>query len=94
MTIWFTAEDPETIHLGTLRLGRDWPKNVAADPRVQLVIGDLHLEGEAHRIGEPQERTRIEAMLAGKYWVARIAGWLGFKPEGVFAVRVTGEAGG
>ena len=92
VTIWFVVGDGGRIHLGTLRMGRDWPRNVAANPDVVLEIGDLRLSGRAQQVSEEAERDRIASLIAAKYWAARIASWLGFKPEGVFEVRVTGEA--
>jgi deazaflavin-dependent oxidoreductase (nitroreductase family) len=92
VTIWFAPAGPDRIVLGTLRLGRDWPKNLAANPDIEVQIGDLKLKGRATRVTEGPERSRIEAALAAKYLAARIGGWLGFKPQGVFDVRVDGEA--
>jgi deazaflavin-dependent oxidoreductase (nitroreductase family) len=92
VTIWFVVGDGGRIHLGTLKMGRDWPKNVAANPDVVLEIGDLRLSGRVQQVSEENERARIESLLAAKYWAAWIGSWLGFRPEGVFEVRVIGEA--
>jgi len=72
-------------------MGRDWPRNVAANPDVVLEIGDLRLSGRAQQVSEESERARIASLIANKYWAARIGSWLGFGPQGVFEVRVTGE---
>ncbi len=92
VTIWFVVGDGGRIHLGTLKMGRDWPKNVAANPEVVLEIGDLRLSGRVQQVSEENERARIASLIAAKYWAARIGSWLGFKPQGVFEVRVIGEA--
>jgi deazaflavin-dependent oxidoreductase (nitroreductase family) len=92
VTIWFVVGEDGRVYLGTLRMGRDWPKNVAANPAVQLQIGDLRLDGEARLLTEPDARARVESRIASKYWAAWIGSWLGFKPQGVFEVRVRGEA--
>ena len=92
VTIWFTVDDDGRVNLGTLRMGRDWPKNVAANPAVQLEIGDLRLDGEARLVTEPGARARVERQLAAKYLAARIGSWFGFKPQGVFEVRVLGRS--
>jgi deazaflavin-dependent oxidoreductase (nitroreductase family) len=92
VTIWFVVGDGGRIHLGTLKMGRDWPKNVAANPEVVLEIGDLRLSGRVQQVSEESERARIASRIAAKYWAARIGSWLGFKPQGVFEVRVIGEA--
>ena len=90
--IWFVVGEERRIYLGTLRMGRDWPKNVAVNPGVSLQIGDLQLEGEARLVTDEAERANIESQLASKYWAAWIGSWLGFKPQGVFEVKISGEA--
>ncbi|MGH7856622.1 MAG: nitroreductase/quinone reductase family protein [Candidatus Binatia bacterium] len=92
VTTWFAVGDDGTICLGTLRMNRDWPKNVAKHPDIEIAIGDLKLRGEARLVTEEPKRSRIEDLLRRKYLVSRIAGWLGFRPEGVFEIRITGEA--
>lgn len=91
VTIWFAVGEAQTIYLGTLRMGRDWPKNVAVNPDVLLEIGDLRLSGRAELVNDPARRADIESRLTAKYWAARIGSWLGFRPQGVFAVQVGGE---
>jgi hypothetical protein len=92
VTIWFVVGEDGRIYLGTLKMNRDWPKNVAADPELVLEIEDLRLNGRAELVTEAGRRTRIESLLAAKYWAAWIGSWLGVKPQGVFEVRVIGEA--
>ena len=92
VTIWFVVGDDGRIHLATRKMGRDWPKNVAANPDVILEIGDLRLSGRAEQVSEENERARIESLIAAKYWAAWIGSWFGVKPQGVFEVRVNGEA--
>ena len=92
MTIWFAVEPSGRVTLGTLKLGRDWPKNVAANPEVVLEIGDLRLNGRAKRLMEPSEVERVDSLMRGKYWLAWLASWFGLKPEGAFEVQVSGEA--
>jgi len=90
--IWFVVGEERRIYLGTLRMGRDWPRNVAVNPGVSLQIGDLQLAGEARLVTDEAERANIESQLASKYWAAWIGSWLGLKPQGVFEVRIRGEA--
>jgi hypothetical protein len=92
VTIWFVVGGDDRIHLGTLRLGRDWPKNVAVHRDVTVEIGDLRLKGEATRVTDPECCEQVARLLARKYWAARIASWLGFRPQGVFEVRLYGAA--
>ncbi len=92
VTIWFACGDDGRVYLGTLKLGRDWPKNVQKNPEVEVQIGDLRLRGRCAALGDPGKREQIERLLASKYVVSRIASWFGFRPAGVFEVEVTGEA--
>jgi deazaflavin-dependent oxidoreductase (nitroreductase family) len=91
--IWFAAGDDGRIYLGTLKMGRDWPKNVKKTPEIEIQIGDVRLRGRASIIEDAGKREGIERLLASKYLVARIGSWFGLKPQGVFEVEVTGEAG-
>lgn len=91
VTIWFVAGEHGCIYLGTLKLGRDWPKNVAASPEVVLEVGDLRLAGRAKRLTEPAQIERVSSLIAGKYWAAWLGSWLGLKPAGVFEVQISGE---
>ena len=93
VTIWFAAGGEAKIYLGTLRMGRDWPKNVAVNPDVVIEIDGLRLAGDARLVTDEAARRTIESRLAGKYWPSRIASWLGFRPQGVFEVTIRGEAG-
>jgi deazaflavin-dependent oxidoreductase (nitroreductase family) len=93
VTIWFVVgAEEQRVYLGTLRMGRDWPRNVAANPEVLLDIADLRLRGRARIVTDAVERQRVEAALAAKYWGVRIGTWLGFRPQAVFEVELGGEA--
>ncbi|MGH7818397.1 MAG: nitroreductase/quinone reductase family protein [Candidatus Binatia bacterium] len=92
VTAWFTVGDEGNVYLGTLRLDRDWPKNARQNPVIEIQVGDLRLRGEARLVTEEPRRTDIEERLRSKYLVSRIAGWFGLRAEGVFEVRIVGEA--
>ena len=92
VTIWFVVGENDRIHLGTLRLRRDWPKNIAVNPEVEIEIGDLRLKGEANRVTDPEQCKHIAGLLAQKYWAARIGSWLGFKPQAIFEIRLSAAA--
>jgi hypothetical protein len=92
VTIWFVVGEHDRIHLGTLRLRRDWPKNIAVNPDVEIEIGDLRLRGEANRVTDPEQCAHIAGLLARKYWAARVGSWLGFKPQGIFEIRLSAAA--
>jgi deazaflavin-dependent oxidoreductase (nitroreductase family) len=92
VTIWFVVGDGGAIHLGTLKLGRDWPKNVAANPAVVIEIDGLRLRGDARRLTDDASVRDVASRIARKYWAAWIGSWFGLKPEGVFEVTISGEA--
>lgn len=87
--VWF-ATDGERIFVSTLRLDRDWPKNLRANPDVKVRIGALEIEGRARLIDDAVEREPVERLLRKKYLPTRIASWLGFRPEGIFEIRPDG----
>lgn len=89
VTVWFAVLDDSTLGLSTLKLDRDWPKNLRANGEAVIRIGDLELRGEARFVeNDEAARARIERSLRRKYLVSRILGWLGRAPEGVFEVRI------
>ena len=92
VTIWFAAGENGRVYLGTLKLGRDWPKNVAANPEVVLEIGDLRLEGRATRLTEAPEVERVDSLMRNKYWLVWLVSWFGLRSGGAFEVQVSGEA--
>jgi hypothetical protein len=91
VTVWFAVGDDGNVYLETLRMDRDWPKNLRANPEIEIRVGDLRLHGVAGFVTEETKRERIEQALRSKYWVARVGRWFGLKPEGVFEVRLSGE---
>jgi deazaflavin-dependent oxidoreductase (nitroreductase family) len=93
VTIWFViGAEEQRVYLGTLRMGRDWPRNVAANPEVIVDIADLRLQGRARIVADDRKRQRVESALAAKYWGVWIGSWLGLRPQGVFEVDLGGES--
>jgi deazaflavin-dependent oxidoreductase (nitroreductase family) len=93
VTIWFVVgAEEQRVYLGTLRMGRDWPRNVAANPEVIVDIADLRLQGRARVVTDDRKRQRVESALAAKYWGVWIGSWLGLRPQGVFEVELGPEA--
>lgn len=91
VTVWFALVDESTVGLATLRMDRDWPKNLARNGEVQIAIGDLEVVGRARLVNEDTAaRARVEEALRRKYLVSRVLGWLGFGAEGVFEVQIDG----
>ena len=92
VTIWFAVGEEKQVYLGTLRMGRDWPRNVAANSEIVLEIEDLRLRGDARLITDESKRARAESLLGAKYWGVWIGSWFGLRPEVVFEVDIAGEA--
>lgn len=87
VTIWF-AVDGDDVALATLRAGRDWPRNVRANPDVEIDLGEVRLRGAARMVVEETRRREIETLLARKYRIARVGSWFGLRPQAVFEVKV------
>jgi hypothetical protein len=92
VTVWFAVGDEGAVWLNTLRMDRDWPRNLVRNPAVEIRIGDLRLRGEARVVGDEPKRSRIEKALRSKYLAARFASWFGLRPAATFEVRILGEA--
>jgi len=85
VTIWFVAEGP-TVYLGTLNAKRDWVRNIARYPAVELDMGDLRVRGRATAVTDPAVDAHVRDLLASKYWMAWIGSWFGKGPERTFRV--------
>jgi deazaflavin-dependent oxidoreductase (nitroreductase family) len=65
--IWFGL-DGDTLYMLSGGRGRsDWVKNLKADPRVSVRIGDRLLRGRARIVAEPEEDEKARALLVNKY---------------------------
>ena len=89
VTTWFLV-DGETVYLATLKMKRDWPRNVMKNGRVELEIGGEVFKGHAKQIAGVEQLERAKASLAKKYWAAWVGAWFGMGPEGTFAVTIDG----
>jgi deazaflavin-dependent oxidoreductase (nitroreductase family) len=85
--IWFTV-DGGHINLQTMNMDRQWTRNVLANGKVSLRIGDQVLEGEARQVTDPAEMTRVVELMGQKYWIARPYLWVKKQPDGAFHVRI------
>ena len=97
VTIWFMVEG-ETVYLVTANRKRQWPRNVAAQPRVQLSIGNEIVGGQVEEITDPTTIEYVTDLMAAKYWytwpyvwVARLFGWR--VPSAAFRVRLNADGG-
>ena len=87
VTTWFLA-DGETVYLVTLRLRRDWPRNLMKNGRVELDIGGEIFKGRAKQIVDAKRLGHVKALLSKKYWAAWLGSWFGMEPEGAFTVTI------
>jgi deazaflavin-dependent oxidoreductase (nitroreductase family) len=91
VTIWFTV-DQDHINLQTMNMDRQWTRNVVANGKVSLRIGDEVFEGEATRVTDAVQMKRIADLMGQKYWIARPYLWFKKQPDGAFHVRIVSES--
>jgi deazaflavin-dependent oxidoreductase (nitroreductase family) len=85
VTVWFLAEG-ETVYLVTMSLRRDWPRNIVKNGHAELDFGDCVFSGRAKPVKGARVLAHIKGLLNQKYWMAWLGSWVGFGPEGAFAV--------
>ena len=83
--IWFLVEDT-TVFLATLNADRDWVRNAARTPDVELDLDTLRLRGRVSTVTDPGLAAHIRDLLARKYWMAWIGSWFGMGPARTFRV--------
>jgi deazaflavin-dependent oxidoreductase (nitroreductase family) len=88
--IWFTV-DGDHVNLQTMSMDRQWPRNVLANPKVSLRIGDAVLEGEASQVTDPAQMKRVVELMKKKYPVSRPYLWVKRQPDGAFRVKILSE---
>ena len=89
VTTWFLV-DGETVYLATLKMKRDWPRNVMKNGEVELDIAGEVFKGRAKLIDDAKRLEHVKTLLAKKYWAAWLGSWFGMGPEGAFVVTVEG----
>jgi|SRR5579862_1313766 len=87
VTVWFLV-DGDTVYLATLKMKRDWPRNLMKNGSVELDVGGQVFKGHAEQIVHARRLAHVKELLAKKYWAAWLGSWFGLGPEGVFAVAV------
>jgi deazaflavin-dependent oxidoreductase (nitroreductase family) len=93
VTIWFTV-DQDHVNLQTMNMERQWVRNVLANGKVSLKIGDQAFEGEVRQVTDPAEMARVVELMKKKYWIARPYLWVKKQPAGAFHVRLLPEGKG
>ena len=87
VTVWFVV-DGKMLYLCTLKLNRDWPRNIMKNGKIELDIGGTVFKGHAKQIIGTKAMERVKALLNQKYWAAWFGSWFGMGPEGAFAVTI------
>lgn len=87
VTIWFLP-DGDRIYLSTMNMQRHWTRNVQANPRVVLQIGDERLEGTAREVTGADEMAHVARLMKRKYLLARPYLWIKKRPDGAFRVEL------
>jgi deazaflavin-dependent oxidoreductase (nitroreductase family) len=88
--IWFTV-DGDHVNLQTMSMDRQWPRNVLANPKVSLQIGDAVLEGEASQVTDAAQMKRIAELLKRKYPLSRPYFWIKKELDGAFQVKIVSD---
>jgi deazaflavin-dependent oxidoreductase (nitroreductase family) len=77
--IWFAVHRGRTYVLAGGGRRADWVRNLLADPRVGLRIGDRRWEARAGLVEDLEEEARVRRVLAAKYQGWRegrpLSGW-------------------
>ena len=81
------------MYLTTMNMERHWTRNVQANPRVTLTIGDERFTGTARLVSDAAEMTHVVALLKRKYWLARPYLWIKKRPAGAFRVDLDEKLG-
>jgi deazaflavin-dependent oxidoreductase (nitroreductase family) len=87
--IWFLV-DGDDVLLTTMNMQRQWTRNVLANAKVALRIGDDVLQGEAAAVSDAGDMKRVVGLMKAKYPISRPYLWIKKKPDGAFRVRITG----
>lgn len=87
VTIWFTV-DGERINLHTMNMRRQWTRNVVANGKVSLRIGDETFEGRATQVTDPNEMKRVVTLMKKKYPISLPYLWIKGQPDGAFGVAI------
>ena len=85
VTIWFLP-DGDHIYLSTMNMQRHWTRNVQANPRVVLQIGDERIPGTARQVTGADEMAHVARLMKRKYLLSRPYLWIKKRPHGAFRV--------
>jgi hypothetical protein len=80
--------DGDHINLQTMDMRRQWIRNVLANPKVSLRIGDEVFEGEATKVSDPNQMKRVVELMKRKYPISLPYLWIKKEPDGAFKVLI------
>jgi deazaflavin-dependent oxidoreductase (nitroreductase family) len=87
VTIWFLV-DGEMLYLVTMKMRRDWPRNIVKNGSVEVTIDGGVFKGHAKQIRDSKRLEHVKKLLREKYWAAWLGSWFGLAPDGAFAVAI------
>ena len=88
--IWFVVEGNHLFVQAGKKARKGWLANIRSNPEVDLDIDGTELHGRASVISDPAEGQRVLALFRQKYWLARVASWVGAGIGGGVPVRIEG----
>jgi deazaflavin-dependent oxidoreductase (nitroreductase family) len=76
-TIWFVTDGGRIYVQSGKDGGTDWYRNLTKNPDVKLELPSRTLAGRARMGEDGEESRRVHELFRKKYWLARLAGWVG-----------------
>ena len=74
--VWFVVDDGAIVVQAGAQGQKGWLANVRSNPGVRLELAGRALEGRAEPMAE-SEHERVARLFRRKYWLARLARWVG-----------------
>jgi deazaflavin-dependent oxidoreductase (nitroreductase family) len=87
VTTWFLV-DGEKLYLATMKMRRDWPRNLKKNGYVELDIAGHTFTGTGKQVTDKKRLAHVAQLTRNKYWAAWLASWFGFGAEGAFEVTI------
>lgn len=89
--IWFVVEGDHLFVQAGEKAHKGWLANIRSNPEVDLEIAGTKLHGRATVISDAVEGQRVLALFRQKYWLARVASWVGAGIGAGVPVRIEGD---
>jgi deazaflavin-dependent oxidoreductase (nitroreductase family) len=90
VTTWFAVDTDGRIFIATQDTGRDWVRNVAKNPSVEVTIGEATRKMKVLPLKTDSDRQYVSDLYANKYLSARLGRLLrpkGFAKYGAFELQ-------